>query len=231
MKTARRISSWLDQRDQGLPYSADDHLLEDLFVAVRVRDEDAHAAGYFSSVSGGACFLHAPERSHISIVDIATSLSRSPRWGARTRLGATPISIAQHSVLASHLCRPEHALHALLHDADEAYLGDVISPLKKLLPEYIRIERLWALEIGKRFGLGDGLADLPTDVKVADLISLEVERHDLLERGELWSQWGSEDRVDYDVIPYIVPQTEDQAFWSFIARYFELTNNRVVRLP
>lgn len=170
--------------------------LAELAATFRVRNDSARTRGFFASISGGSCYLLDPRGSDIRLEDIAIVLSRIPRFGGHTTPAyCDAYSVAQHSVLVSTLCSPEHALIGLLHDATEAYLGDVISPLKRQLGEaYASLERSWALAIGERFGLGDQLASLPEDVLLADLTALEVERHDLLERGEGWSWWGSEAR-------------------------------------
>ena len=66
--------------------------------------------------------------SDIDISDIAQSLALTNRFGGHT---AFPISVAQHSVAVSLLVPAEHAMQALLHDASEAYLGDVTKWLKE----------------------------------------------------------------------------------------------------
>jgi len=82
-----------------------------------------------------------PDPSTITLKDIAHNLSRIVRFNGA---GKYRYSVAQHSIYVSNLVAPQHALPALMHDATEAYLGDVVSPLKQLLPEYIRIERrMW----------------------------------------------------------------------------------------
>lgn len=106
--------------------------------------------------------------------DIAQALSRIPRFNGHTRQF---YSVAQHCVLASQLVPPEDALAALLHDAPEAYIGDMISPLKVQLPAYRLIEqRIWKA-IAKRFGIDHVM---PESVKHADLQLLASERRDLL---------------------------------------------------
>lgn len=221
--SADLVNQWLVSRHD---HQADYELLHALLSSIRVRDEQARSWGYFSSVSGGPCYLHRPLDSTINIFDIAVSLSRIPRWGGRVTADLTAYSVAQHSVMVSRLCRPENALLGLLHDATEAYLGDIISPMKKLLPAYIEMEEKWAAAISAKLGLMDlgfhdnALGVLPPDVKVADLIALEVERHDLLVHGDMWHQWGCEERPT--LLPKIEPMTADEAFWLFMARYHEL---------
>lgn len=225
MNLTDRINAWIVSKHD---LAEDSLLLRELEESTRVRGEPDAVAGYFSSVSGGACYLARPMDSCIRIFDIALSLSRVARWGGRTSPDKTFYSVAEHSVRVSQLCRPEHALLGLLHDAPEAYLGDVISPLKRKLKDvYGPLEASWAKAIGHhlelpRFGFhSEALAYLPPDVKVADLIALEVERHDLLTRGEMWKHWGSLERPT--LLPTIDPMNEFEAFWLFMARYRELT--------
>lgn len=66
----------------------------------------------------------------LRIEDIAHALALCNRFAGHTRF---PISVAQHSIYVMHLCSPEHKLQALLHDASEAYLGDVTKWLKQTL--------------------------------------------------------------------------------------------------
>jgi len=69
----------------------------------------------------------------IDPLDIAQGLSRACRFAGQT---TAFYSVAQHSVLASYYVPPEDALPALLHDAAEAYLGDLTGPLKRLLVSF-----------------------------------------------------------------------------------------------
>ncbi len=82
--------------------------------------------------------LKNPSPSHIHTVDIVRALTRLPRFCGRRELDWT---VAQHSVLVMHLvaqqrkASPQLLLAALLHDAHEAYISDIPSPVKSIINE------------------------------------------------------------------------------------------------
>jgi 5'-deoxynucleotidase YfbR-like HD superfamily hydrolase len=85
-----------------------------------------------------------PDPKTITLEAIAHGLSQINRWAGATEF---PVSVAQHSILVMEiflrLCpnlRP-YAIYPLLHDAHEAFIGDVSAPLKSLLPDYKLIEK------------------------------------------------------------------------------------------
>lgn len=76
---------------------------------------------------GGIDFRH-PTTDMIFLEDIAEALSRTCRWN-----GHVPISVAEHSYNVYVECEDRDGVHALLHDAAEAYLGDIPTPLKRMM--------------------------------------------------------------------------------------------------
>lgn len=124
--------------------------------------------------SGQQFDLLRPTASMIKPVDIAHALSRLCRFNGHTR---THYSVAQHSLIVASLVPVEHQLVALLHDATEAYIGDMTRPLKQVLPEYQYVEQQIWLAVCERFDIP---SDLPACVKKADLIALATERRDLM---------------------------------------------------
>lgn len=65
-----------------------------------------------------------------SLREIASSLAKINRWTGWTKY---PISVAQHSVVVSHLVPSGYAIHGLLHDAHECSTGDISTPWKRAL--------------------------------------------------------------------------------------------------
>jgi len=91
-----------------------------------------------------------PDPTQIHIADIALGLSRVARFGGHTNRNW---SVAQHSIMVAQRLPPELQLTGLLHDATEAYMGDLIRPFKKRCPNYMVGEERLARCIAERFGL------------------------------------------------------------------------------
>lgn len=110
-----------------------------------------------------------PKPNMVQIDDIAQGLSNVCRFAGQS---SEFYSVAQHSVLVSRLVPKPLARWGLLHDAAEAYIGDMARPLKRCLPEYKKIELGIMRVIVYRFDLE---WPEPPDVKSADIYALALE--------------------------------------------------------
>lgn len=132
---------------------------------------------YIETVSGRKFHFLDPQPDEIDIEDIAHALAMQCRYTGHTQKF---YSVAEHCVLVSELANPEHRLCALLHDASEAYLTDVASPVKRFLSNYRDMERVIMEAIAKKFGFE---WPEPRDVRAADKLALLVEARQLLPSG------------------------------------------------
>lgn len=128
--------------------------------------------GLFSTGSGITIDLRNPTPEMIRLEDIAHALAKICRFCGHVKKLYT---VAQHSCLVASLVPPPLMQEALLHDAAEAYLGDVIKPLKVLLGKtYSDLERRFEAVIVEKFGLYHDPASKEI-IKKYDLIALELE--------------------------------------------------------
>jgi len=170
------------------------------------------------TASGKYFDLLTPHPSTVNVYDIAAALSKICRFTGHCN---SFYSVAQHSVMVSFLVGPQLARWGLFHDAAEAYLGDVATPLKQLLPDYKAIEERVEHVVWRKFGLEP---PMPPQIKVADLIMLATEKRDLMPQvdGPAWA-------VLDGVAPMqarLYPWNPDFAEQMFIERASELTERK-----
>ena len=115
-----------------------------------------------------------PRPEDIAPADIAHALSHICRYGGHVDRF---YSVAEHCVLLSHAVPQEHALWALMHDAAEAYVGDMVRPLKESMRDFRDVEDRILRAIGRRFWLP---IEIPAEVKEADTRILLDERATLM---------------------------------------------------
>lgn len=134
-------------------------------------------------LSGRRLDLLDPTPLDIEISDIAHGLAFVARWNGQTQ-GDWPYSVAEHSLLVEDILSRLHPgietrwrLAALLHDAPEYVIGDMISPVKSALgSEYGRMDERLAAAIHQRFGLPPTLPKaIKAKIKSADRISARLE--------------------------------------------------------
>ena len=133
-------------------------------------------------LSGRRLDLLDPSPLDIEMADIAHGLARVARWNGQTE-GAHIYSVAQHSLLVETIARQRvrlsrpHRLAALLHDAPEYVIGDMISPFKAVIGDaYKTVEARLLAAIHLRFGLPAVLpADLLALIKAADRAAAYLE--------------------------------------------------------
>lgn len=154
----------------------------------------------------------------LTIKEIAHALSNICRFTGHCR---EFYSVAQHAVLVSRLIEPEFAWEGFHHDDGESVVGDMASPLKRLLPGYKAIERRCELPILAAFGIDAD--NMPPQVKVADLKALRTEQRDVMSGdGELWSDLSGIEPACERIFP-VAPHIAEQ---MFLDRYWELSKRR-----
>jgi 5'-deoxynucleotidase YfbR-like HD superfamily hydrolase len=130
-------------------------------------------------LSGRRLDLLAPDPADIDIADIAHGLARVARWNGQT-IGDSAFSVAQHSCVVADIVEalapnatPAERLAALLHDAPEYVIGDLISPFKAAIGlNYKAFERQLLAAIHDRFGVPRAAADAAMPlIKQADRIA------------------------------------------------------------
>jgi len=156
-----------------------------------------------------------PDPAEINIEDIAHALSHTNRFGGHPKKA---YSVAEHSVRMSYIVPPELALEALMHDAQEAYIGDMPSPFKKVLAEFKHYEDQLEAAVRCAFNLpGD---KHPAEIKFYDNVMLITEARDL---GLSW--WNTDKHTDMPapLVERIIPTSAPIAKRAFLERYYELT--------
>ncbi|MEY2689191.1 MAG: hypothetical protein RL375_3389 [Pseudomonadota bacterium] len=138
-----------------------------------------------------------PQSSLVSIREIAHALAHICRFTGHT---ATHYSVAQHSVLVSYAVPDKWAYEGLMHDAAEAFVGDVSAPLKALLPDYKVVEARVERMLHQRFNYGR--PEAAAEVKLADKILRLTEKRDLMPAdGESWSDSDLEQPLPWTIEP------------------------------
>lgn len=137
---------------------------------------------YIQTFNGSRFYMARPE---FDIEEMAHALSMQCRFTGHVRRF---YSVAEHCVIASRLVQdhpgvfklPATPYEALMHDAHEAYVSDIASPWKVLIPDYRAMEHKLELAMRRHFGLPDKMSE---GAKLADWVMLFAEAQTLLTPG------------------------------------------------
>ena len=153
---------------------------------------------YFDFAEGG----HSP----IRITDISAGLATECRFGGQLRRDSRGsvrfYSVAQHSVIVARIVEeadPAQAFAALMYDASEGYHGDMMKPLKIMLPDFQAVAKRVELQIATVFGLPHKMSPV---IKHADLRALRTEQRDLMHPGNARDTWTGLDA--YEPLPNVI---------------------------
>ena len=169
---------------------------------------------YISTYLGNRFYPTEGRIDNIDIEDIAHGLAYQCRFNGQTNRF---YSVAQHSIMVADLVPAEYRRAALLHDAAEAYLGDMVKPLKVLIPAFSDIEDRVTQLIAENFDVD--FSDY-APIKDADLRALATEKRDLMPHStEQWSYLKG-----YEVLQApIEPVNPEVAKDAFLRAWFDST--------
>lgn len=199
---------------------------------VNLRDEDLGNSVGILALPSGMSNIFDPEScvAGMSVEWFANSLSKQCRFNGHV---SRFYSIAEHSVLMSRYfydkmsdthdeSRRKMALEALFHDAHEAVVGDIIRPLKLLIPKFAEIERGIDGAIRKKFTLRP---DMPQEIKDFDNIVVTSEARQLFITPIDETYWPKCDTDFYSVRGWDC----DGAYGEFLTMYnFLIKDNNII---
>ena len=138
---------------------------------------------WIQTYTGKKIFPLIPNKDEIDIIDIANSLGKICRYNGHT---LKFYSVAEHSVYISQNVSKKNAMWGLMHDAAEAYLGDIPSPIKRHLNDFKQYEENLLKCIADKFNL---YWPIPKEVKEIDRLILHDESNQIMEsKPQSWSQ-------------------------------------------
>lgn len=180
-------------------------------------------------LSGRRLDLLDPSPLDVEVTDIAHGLARVARWNGQTH-GAHIFSVAQHTLLVEEVLRTRSPridrrvrLAAMLHDAPEYVIGDMISPFKAVIGgSYKAVEKRLLAAIHLHFGLPAVLpADIEALIKTADMGAAYLEATHLAGFGQAEAKrlFGRDPKLNpVTVENYLTPWSATKAERQFLAR-------------
>lgn len=140
------------------------------YLPPKITFEEEKFGPWIQTYSGKRFYFRDPNPDDLSIEDIAQALSKQCRFAGHVQKF---YSVAEHSVLVSYMTL--NPLEGLLHDASEAFIVDMPSPIKAELKGYQDVEEVIMKVIAEKFGFAYPMSDDLHDADKAQLI--EEARH------------------------------------------------------
>lgn len=200
----QNVVSWdiMDEAERILTEEGSDHMKDFAYQVLdgQINERSGCYQDCIQTQSGKMVDLLRPAVNQIELEDIAAALSKICRFGGHSKFF---YSVAEHSVLATRLALQsgENDVRSILmHDASEAYLGDVVKPLKINLQKYNEIEANMESVIRSRFSIPNE----KLKVKYYDLAMLKIEKNALF----------STNMLDKDGLGGIKEHNVEPQFWD-----------------
>ncbi|MBU0703567.1 MAG: phosphohydrolase [Chloroflexi bacterium] len=175
------------------------------------------AGDWFATFSGVKFYPLDPRPEDINVTDIARGLAFQCRFNGHVE---EFYSVAQHSILVASILPDDLKLWGLMHDAAEAYIGDMVRPLKLHQPTFRAVEAKIMAVICERLGLP---IEEPPEVKSADIRLLVTERRDILHPTPTHMEWSTR----AEPIPEIIVPMDPHTAYAEWLKMFELLEQRV----
>lgn len=201
-----------------LPEHTDDHA----YSWHGVNAEDT----WMQVASGARFHMYDPKPGEFDINDIARALSKACRYGGHLKRRELFYSVAQHSVLVCDVVTQRYPddyrlqMQALLHDAAEAYIGDLPHPIKVHMPQFQELDNFLTAKVFTAFGVDwNGPEPMPPAIK-------DVDRHIVRDEGDVllpdasdgFKWWHEYDTLGLTIRPWVMQGAEK----AFLDRYTSL---------
>lgn len=176
--------------------------------------------GYNQSTASGKPFWSLdPQPGDIRVFDIVNHLARICRFGGAIKPCFDIYSVAQHSCLVSDHCPSHLRFEGLMHDAHEAFIGDMIKPIKVQIPEWGAIEDRVETAMRQRFRLPPVMSP---EVKAQDIRAVVTEHRDV-QSPCLGVDWGPVGAPGAEPWPETIePWGVQRSVSEFLRRYEDL---------
>ena len=207
----------------------------------RLHEQITDRGPWQQTASGNAFYIGDPRAEEVDVRVIARALSRQTRYNGHTLPRFPFYSVAQHCVMVARWMREDNwkvsRVYAGLHHEDaEAYIGDIISQVKKLCPQVKALERkveaacFEALDVdmgekGIAIPGGEGMTT-HNIVKEYDFIALATEVRDLLPPNQSCETWGD---LPAPRQSYLTPWAPSLAETEFLNLHLDLLKEGATR--